>query len=289
MKYGRAAKVATMAIIFIAIVTAMTAIAKTDGDQADARQKTALIDTMGMASSASRNTNTTAAAPEVHGADNWNDVGFTGDGIRVGVIDTDFQGLAQVLNDHHGGDLTVHCYRGRLVPSDRLQDCHTGNDHGTAVVRNLLEMAPDVDLYISDAYSPEDAAKAAEWMADQDVRIISASIRSHWDGPGDGTGTHGWPDTKSLIATAHEAVDNHILWIAPAGNQRTKLDFPHFKRRRRGNPRAGGIEPQGVPACRSCRPTVRNPLTPATGGAAPERWRPRKSATVCRTRPRYAG
>ena len=62
-----------------------------------------------------------------------------------------------------------------------------------------------------------------------------------------------------------------------------------FKRRRRGNPRVGGTEPPVVPACRGQRPTVRNPLTPATGGGAPGRWRPRKSATVCRTRPLCVG
>ena len=68
-----------------------------------------------------------------------------------------------------------------------------------------------------------------------------------------------------------------------------KLGFTQFKRRKRGNPQAGGIEWWGVPACRGQRPTVRNPLTPATDGVAPGRWRPRRWATVCHTRRPCAG
>ena len=70
-------------------------------------------------------------------------------------------------------------------------------------------------------------------------------------------------------------------------NTDSKLDFAQFKRRKRGNLRVGGIERQGVPACRSWRLTSKNPPTPATGGVAPGRWRLRRLATVCRTRPRW--
>ena len=73
-------------------------------------------------------------------------------------------------------------------------------------------------------------------------------------------------------------------WPTFAGKARKCI----FKRRRRGNPRGGGIERRGVPAYRGQRPTVRNLLTPATGGVGPGRWHPRKSATACRTRRRYA-
>ena len=77
--------------------------------------------------------------------------------------------------------------------------------------------------------------------------------------------------------------------LTAARLRRTWLDFAQFKRRRRGNLRVGGIERQGVPACRGQRPTVRNPPTPATGGVAPGRWRPRRLATACRTRPLCVG
>ena len=67
------------------------------------------------------------------------------------------------------------------------------------------------------------------------------------------------------------------------------LGFTHFKRRKRGNLQVGGIERWGVPACRGWLRTVKNPLTPATGGVAPGRWRPRRLAMACRTRPPCVG
>ena len=73
------------------------------------------------------------------------------------------------------------------------------------------------------------------------------------------------------------------VYLAP------KLCFTHFKRRRRGNPQAGGTGRLGVPAYRGWLRTVKNLLTPATGGAAPGRWRPRRWATACRTRPPGVG
>ena len=69
----------------------------------------------------------------------------------------------------------------------------------------------------------------------------------------------------------------------------TKLGFTQFKRRRQGNLQVGGTERPGVPECRGQRPTVRNLPTPATGGDAPGRWHPRRSATVCRTKRPCAG
>ncbi len=56
------------------------------------------------------------------------------------------------------------------------------------------------------------------------------------------------------------------------------LDFAQIKRRKRGGPPSGGTERRGIPACRGCRLTVRNLLTPARGADAPGRWHPRRSA-----------
>ena len=67
------------------------------------------------------------------------------------------------------------------------------------------------------------------------------------------------------------------------------LGFTQFKRRRQGNLQVGGTVRPGVPECRGQRPTVRNLPTPATGGDAPGRWHPRRSATVCRTKRPCAG
>ena len=64
-----------------------------------------------------------------------------------------------------------------------------------------------------------------------------------------------------------------------------KLDFAQFKRRKPGNRQVGGTERPGLSVYQGRRRTVKNPPTPATGGGAPERWHPRRSATVWRTKP----
>ena len=63
-----------------------------------------------------------------------------------------------------------------------------------------------------------------------------------------------------------------------------KLDFAQFKRRKRGNRQAGGRERSGLSVHQGRRRTVKNPQTPATGGGAPERWHPRRSAAAWRTK-----
>ena len=64
-----------------------------------------------------------------------------------------------------------------------------------------------------------------------------------------------------------------------------KLDFAHFKRRKQGNRQVGGTERPGLSVYQGRRRTVKNPRTPATGGGAPGRWHPRRSATAWRTKP----
>ena len=73
---------------------------------------------------------------------------------------------------------------------------------------------------------------------------------------------------------------DELGWTRCSAGDGAKLGFTQFKRRRQGNLQVGGTVRPGVPECRGQRPTVRNLPTPATGGDAPGRWHPRRSATV---------
>ena len=95
------------------------------------------------------------------------------------------------------------------------------------------------------------------------------------------------PETIQVRIVESTAPDDDWEYATPT--ELTKLDFAHFRRRKRGNPPIGGTERWGVLAYRGRWATGGNPPTPATGGGAPGRWRRRRSATVCRTRPLYAG
>ena len=115
--------------------------------------------------------------------------------------------------------------------------------------------------------------------------FLLMQIFSHQHGSG---ATDCWfPEAISLLRYGLPTPSSALLSGCPS---QTPLDFPHFKRRKRGNLQVGGTERLGVPAYRGLAPRpVKNSPTPATGGVAPGRWRPRRSATACRTRPLGAG
>ena len=91
-----------------------------------------------------------------------------------------------------------------------------------------------------------------------------------------------FPQVAELLADA--APDILAFTAFPVAHWQ-KLDFAHFKRRKQGNRQVGGTERPGLSVYQGRRRTVKNPRTPATGGGAPERWHPRRSATAWRTKP----
>ncbi len=156
-------------------------------------------------------------AVQLLGADAWQSRGYTGAGVKVGIIDTGFAGYGALM----GSDLpaTVHarCYSSIGRFGDALSACDAGGDrHGTAVAESVADVAPEASLYISNPISRLDEIRSVEWMTAQGVRIINASWTSGsvFEGPGDGTSRR----TDSSYATLDRAVSGGALWVNAAGN-----------------------------------------------------------------------
>ena len=153
--------------------------------------------------------------PTVHLSAPWNEDGFTGQGVRVGVIDGGFKDFSA----HQGTDLpksvTALCFN-RISPgiTSDIATCETGSQHGSAVAEAIIDIAPDAELYISNPHTAADLQQAVQWMTDQGVDIINHSIGWGWDGPGDGTS----PNSNSPLNSVDAAVAAGILWINAAGN-----------------------------------------------------------------------
>ena len=108
--------------------------------------------------------------------------------------------------------------------NDRIENCDTYRAHGTAVVEALLNVAPEVDLYIARPVGRKQLYDAVEWMVRQkNVDIISYSVSQRFDGSGDGTTWH--PDPASfptetplpdfVYSPSHAlklAVDAGVVW-----------------------------------------------------------------------------
>ena len=170
----------------------------------------------------------TGAAARDHGAGVWHDNGFTGDGVKIGVIDTSsslfsadgFTGLRALLGKGLPSTVVGRCHNSVGVPTSDLANCDTagGDDHGTRVAEAAIHFAPDAELYISNARSWADLQSSVEWMHRQGVKVIVNSVSWPTHGAGDGT----TPTVPSPLSTVKWASDNGILWVSSAGNQARK-------------------------------------------------------------------
>jgi hypothetical protein len=155
-------------------------------------------------------------AVALHGASAWQASGLTGAGIKVGIIDGGFQGLAARLGTELPATVHVQCYTAVGAPSSRPADCENGETHGTAVAETIVDMAPGAALYLASPISPLDQQQSIAWMLANGVRIINASWSSGFlfDGPGDGSS----PYTDTTYAAVDQATAGGALWVNSAGN-----------------------------------------------------------------------
>jgi len=151
---------------------------------------------------------------QIIGAPQWNARGYTGVGVKIGVIDLGFTGFTGLVGSELPAPVT-HCYAGIGQPTDEMSACEQGGVHGTAVTETLMDIAPDATLYISNPQSLLDLHDAVDWMISQGVTIINHSVGWTWEGPGDGTS----PYTDGALAAVDRAVAAGITWINAAGNE----------------------------------------------------------------------
>ena len=162
----------------------------------------------------------------LHGADAWHRAGYRGNNVRVGIIDTGFDGFRQQQGDELPRNVVARCYfDGPQTPSSNVVDCETdGKAHGTIVAETLIDVAPDANLYIANPYSLGDLRDAVDWMVAQRVKIINVSLGYSPDGPGDGTS----PSSNSALRTIDAAVAGGITWVNSSGNDALKVWYGTF-------------------------------------------------------------
>jgi subtilisin family serine protease len=139
-------------------------------------------------------------------ASSWQEQGFTGKGVKVGVLDLGFAGYEELLNRELPAQVTVEIFGD--------DEAFAEDPHGTACAEIVHEMAPDAELYLA-YYDGTDLsmALAIRWLVEQGVDIITNSTGSNGLTPMDGTG---------LIAELVDEVKAEgIFWVNAAGNEAT--------------------------------------------------------------------
>ncbi|MBM3943885.1 MAG: hypothetical protein FJ317_00140 [SAR202 cluster bacterium] len=150
----------------------------------------------------------------VHRSNVWNSGGFTGSGVRVGIIDAGFEGYASLIGTELPSPAAVRCYTAIGVFSTNLADCENGEVHGTAVTEAVVDIAPGVMVYLARPMSQGDLKSIVTWMLSQGVDVINQSLGWVWEGPGDGTTIY----SDGVLNTVDTAVTGGIVWVNAAGN-----------------------------------------------------------------------
>lgn len=133
----------------------------------------------------------------------WHQAGFTGAGVKVGVLDLGFRYYRDLI----GSDLPDTVVARSFIAGVELED--TDSEHGTAVGEIIYDIAPDAQLFFAAYDTDVEELQAIDWLLEQGVQIISHSASSIY-GPMDGS---------SLEAlTVNQVVENGVLWVNSAGN-----------------------------------------------------------------------
>ena len=163
----------------------------------------------------------TGQGPGVHGSKTWNDAGYSGQGIKVGVIDVGFNGIGDLMGTEVPATVHTRCYRLLGQPSSDPAHCDRGPTHGTLVAESVMDIAPQATLYIAEPSSLSELKDAVDWMISEGVLVINASRLWEFDGPGDGTS----PLSISPLNTIDRAVASGIVWVNAAGNEARRTWF----------------------------------------------------------------
>ena len=161
----------------------------------------------------------TGNGPAPHAALPWHAAGYTGQDIKVGIIERgpNFSGITSLMGTEVPSPIQARCYTDFGTHTNKLSDCDrpgSADHHGTLTAEALFDIAPQASLYIATPYSKGDLQDTVNWMASQGVSIIIPNMVWHFDGPGDGTSPFG----DSPLNTVNHAADHGMLWVAPAGN-----------------------------------------------------------------------
>ncbi len=136
-----------------------------------------------------------------------NHAGYTGDGIKVAVIDAGFD-----INNDEIKDNIVE-YRSFSKSYGIRGDDSDSTDHGTAVAEIVVDIAPDVELYLYHvSTSGEFLDLVRHIIARGDIDIITMSLAWFTD--------VGAANGKNHLAVAvDQARDAGILFVVSAGNE----------------------------------------------------------------------
>ncbi len=139
----------------------------------------------------------------------WHAMGYTGNGVKIGVIDGGFTGYTGLLGTDLPATVTVE----NFVDGETTPMVDGTTPHGTACAEIIYDIAYGADIYLAKVNTNLDLQEAVLWLKDtHHVDIISTSLGWYNLTPGDGTG-----EFADLVALAR---GDGIFWATAASNDR---------------------------------------------------------------------
>ena len=140
------------------------------------------------------------------GANAWHQVGITGKGVKVAVLDLGFVSYTTLLGTELPPTSRIHA---RSFTQDGSVLGWTS--HGTAVAETLYDMAPGIELWLVRISTDVEFAEAMDWLIQEGVQVINASFGWTSYDVGDGTGF--------LVDSVNRANAAGVLPVFAAGNE----------------------------------------------------------------------
>ncbi len=144
------------------------------------------------------------------GASAWQAADDDGAGVKIGILDVGFAGLAAAQSS---GALPTVTANALSCGGTMNGGGASPEPHGVAVAEIVHQMAPAASLYLACITYDNQASAAEQWFATNGVTIVNASIGDPLDGRGDGTG-----DATTLAGAVAAGQAAGQLWTVAAGN-----------------------------------------------------------------------
>ncbi len=138
----------------------------------------------------------------VVGASQWQSAGLSGEGVRIAIVDSSFDGYQALLGSGLPASVTV-----RSLRADGSME--SGSQHGTAVAEIVYDLAPQATMFLVAAEFLDDLDPVVDYLIAQGVDVVNMSL-------GSTVGPFG--SQSSAAVAVQRAVDAGIVWVNAAGN-----------------------------------------------------------------------
>lgn len=139
--------------------------------------------------------------------------GFTGRGIKVGVIDLGFVGVPALQTRGELPNLSHRDFTGEGIFTETV--------HGTACAEIVHDIAPDAEIYLYKVGNLVSFENAKDAAIQEGVDIVTVSLGTHATGFGDGLGFE--------CKIVDDAFQNNVLWVNAAGNQAQRVIYAQLR------------------------------------------------------------